>query len=140
METRKDIIDMINLYFGNVPNILSTILFLGFAVFFIWIMKRPDDGKKYKKAAIITVLTGTAMSALSGIKDSAADTMAVSFEQMNLPLAILCALGIAAVLLGISSAFCRKEKVNRVIFLSLSSIILIKTVVVEVVRIKEYWI
>ena len=129
---------MIDLYFGNIPNILSTILFLFFVVFFIKILKKPDDGKKFKKAAIITVMMGTGMSALSGIKDSVADTMAVSFEQMNVVLAILCALGLAAVLLGIVSFFCRKEKINRVIFYSLSSIILIKTVVVEVLRIKEY--
>ena len=89
---------MIKLYFGNVPSIISTILFLVFVVFFIRTMKKPDDDRKWKKAAIITVLMGTAMSAFSGIKDSLADTMAISFEQMNLPLAILCALGGIALL------------------------------------------
>ena len=68
------------------------------------------------------------------------DTMAVSFEQMNPPLAILCALGGVAVLLGIITAFCRKEMTNRGIFYSLSFIILVKTVVVEILRIKEYLI
>ena len=65
---------MIKLYFGNIPSILSTILFLIFVVFFIRTMKKNDGDRKWKKAAIITVLMGTAMSALSGIKDSVADT------------------------------------------------------------------
>lgn len=129
---------MFSLYFGNVPNILSTILFLVFALFFIKTMKKPESEKKWKKAAIITVLMGTAMSALSGIKDSVADTMAVSFEQMNIPLAILCALGGLALLIGVVSAICKKEKINRVLFYVLSFIIIVKTSVVEVLRIVDY--
>ena len=81
---------------------------------------------------------GTAMSALSGIKDSVADTMAVSFEQMNIPLAILCALGGLALLIGVVSAICKKEKINRVLFYVLSFIIIVKTSVVEVLRIVDY--
>ena len=107
---------MIKLYFGSVPSILSTILFIVFVVFFIKTMKKPEDGKKWKKAAIITVLMGTAMSAFSGIKDSISDSMAVSFEQMNPPLAILCALGGMAVLSGVLAAFCKNEKINKIIF------------------------
>ena len=129
---------MFSLYFGNVPNILSTILFLVFALFFIKTMKKPESEKKWKKAAIITVLMGTAMSALSGIKDSVADTMAVSFEQMNIPLAILCALGGLALLIGVVSAICKKEKINRVLFYVLSFIIIVKTSAVEVLRIVDY--
>ena len=130
---------MIKLYFGNAPSIISTILFLVFVVFFIRTMKKTDGDRKWKKASIITVLMGIAMSAFSGIKDSLSDTMAVSFEQMNLPLAILCALGGAAVLLGIVTAFCKKEKINKGIFFSLSLIILAKTVVVEALRIADYF-
>ena len=129
---------MFSLYFGNVPNILSTILFLVFALFFIKTMKKPESEKKWKKAAIITVLMGTAMSALSGIKDSVADTMAVSFEQMNILLAILCALGGLALLIGVVSVICKKEKINRVLFYVLSFIIIVKTSVVEVLRIVDY--
>ena len=129
---------MIKLYFGSVPCILSTILFLVFVVFFILTMKKPDSARKWKKAAIITVLMGTAMSAASGIKDTFGDVMAVSFGQMNPPLAILCALGGMAVLMGIVAAFCRKEKINKVIFYSLSTIIIVKTIVVEVLRIATY--
>ena len=129
---------MIKLYFGNVPNILSTILFLIFVVFFIRTMKKMDGEKKWKKAAIITVVMGTAMSALSGIKDSCADTMAVSFEQMNLPLAILCVLGGMALLMGIVAIICKKEKINKGIFFALSLIIIAKTIVVEVLRIIDY--
>lgn len=62
-----------------------------------------------EKAAIISVLMGTAMSALSGMKDIFADTMAVSFEQMNPPLAILCALGGIAFLMVVVATFCKKE-------------------------------
>ena len=131
---------MIKLYFGNVPSVLSTIMFLIFVAFFIRTMKKTNEDRKWKKASLITVLMGTAMSALSGIKDSVADTMAVSFEHMNFPLAILCTLGGVAVLLGIITAFCRKEMINRGIFYSLSFIILVKTVVVEILRIKEYLI
>ncbi|MBO4910169.1 MAG: hypothetical protein J5476_12905 [Lachnospiraceae bacterium] len=126
---------MIKLYFGNVPNILSTILFLIFVVFFIRTMKKMDGEKKWKKAAIITVLMGTAMSALSGIKDSLSATMAVSFEEMNLPLAILCALGGIALLMGVVAVICKKDKINKGIFYALSMIIIVKTIIVEVLRI-----
>ena len=126
---------MLNLYFGNVPNILSTILFLVFIIYFIKTIKKPDGEKKWKKAVIMTVLMGTAMSALSGIKDSFADKMAVSFEQMNLPLAILCVLGGTAWLIGVVTIFCKKEKINRGLFYILSFIIIIKTIIVEALRI-----
>ena len=89
------------------------ILFLIFAVFFIITIKQSDGDRKWKKAAIITVLMGTAMSAFSGVKDSIADTMEVSFEQMNLQLAILCALGGIALFIGVVVAFCKKEKINK---------------------------
>ena len=129
---------MIKLFFGNVPSFLSTILFLVFVVFFIKTMKKTDGEKKWKKAAIITVLMGTAMSALSGIKDSVADTMAVSFEQMNPSLAILCALGGIALLIGVVAAFCKKEKINKGLFYTLSFIIIAKTIIVEALRITAY--
>ena len=130
---------MFNLYFGNIPSILSTILFLVFVVFFIKVLKKPDGGRKWKKAAIITVLMGTAMSALSGLKDSFADTMTISFEQMNLPLAILCALGGMALIIGIVAVFCKKEKFNKGLFYALSFIIIAKTIVVEALRITVYF-
>ena len=130
---------MFNLFFGNVPSILSTILFLAFVVFFIKTMKKPDGGRKWKKAAIITGLMGTAMSALSGLKDSSADTMAISFEQMNLSLAILCALGGMALLMGVVAVFCKKEKFSKGLFYALSFIILAKTIVVEALRIAVYF-
>lgn len=129
---------MIKLYFGNVPSALSTILLLFFVTFFVRTMKKTDGDRKWKKAAIITVLMGIAMSALSGIKDSVADTMAVSFEQMNTPLAILCALGGAALIIGVVAAFCKKEKINKGLFYALSFIIIAKTIVVEVLRIADY--
>ena len=129
---------MIKLYFGNVPSVLSTILFLVFVVFFIKTLKKTDGEKKWKKAAIITVLMGTAMSALSGIKDSVADMMAVSFEQMNPPLAILCALGGIALLIGVVAAFCKNEKINKGLFYTLSFIIIAKTIIVEALRITAY--
>ena len=130
---------MFKLYFGSIPAILSTILFVVFVVFFIKTVKKPDVDKKWKKAAIITVLMGTAMSAFSGIKDTLGDTMAVSFEQMNLPLAILCILGGIALIMGVIAIFCRKEKLCKGIFFSLSVIILAKTIVVEVLRIADYF-
>ena len=129
---------MLNLFFGDLPSMLSTILFLVFVVFFITTLKTSDSERKWKKAAIITVVMGTALSALSGIKDSCADMMAVSFEQMNLPLAILCVLGGIALLMGIVAIICKKEKINKGIFYSLSFIIIAKTILVEVLRITDY--
>lgn len=102
-------------------------------------VKKPEGNKKWKKAAIVTVLAGTLMSALSGIKDSAAETAAVSFKQMNFSLALLCCLGVMAILSGIISVFCKKEKNNKVIFYILSFIILAKTILVETLRIVNYF-
>lgn len=129
---------MLSLYFGNVPSTLSTIMFLIFVIFFVRTIRKPEKNKNWKKAAIITVLMGTIMSALSGVKDSIADQAAVSFEQMNIPLAILCALGGVAALLGVAAAFCKKEEINRWIFYFLSFIIAAKTVVVETLRLRMH--
>ena len=65
--------------------------------------------------------------------------MAVSFEQMNFSLAILCGLGGTAVLLGIIAGFSKKEKINKGIFYILSFIIVAKTVIVEALRIMNYY-
>ena len=51
---------MIKLYFGNVPSVLSTIMFLIFVAFFIRTMKKTNEDRKWKKASLITVLMGTA--------------------------------------------------------------------------------
>ena len=126
---------MFNLYFGNVPSVLSTLLFVGFVVYFVKTVKKPESYKKWKSAAIVTAIIGTAMSAFSGIKDSVADKMVISFDSMNLPLAVLCVLGAAAAILALVALFSRKENVNKVIFYTLSSIIIVKTLVVEVLRI-----
>ncbi len=129
---------MIKLYFGNVPSILSTLLFLAFILFFIKTIKKDESNKKWKKAAILTVLMGTAMSMLSGIKDCFGDSMAVSFEQMNLSLAVLSAMGGMALLIGLVAVFCKKEKVNKVLFFTLCFIIIAKTFIVEILRISDY--
>ena len=126
---------MLKLYFGNVPCILSTVVFLLFSAFFIITVKKPEGEKKWKKAAVITVIIGLLMSALSGIKDSSAEKMAVSFKQMNLPLAVLCILGVTAVISGAAAKIYKKEKVNKAIFFILSFIIFAKTAIVEILRI-----
>lgn len=130
---------MFKLYFGNVPNILSTALFMVFVGYYIKTKKKPEGNKKWKKAAIMTVIMGMLMSALSGVKDSFADKAVVSFKQMNISLAILCGLGGMATLLGIIAGFCKKEKINKGIFYILSFIIIAKTAVVETLRIVDYF-
>ena len=37
---------MFKLYFGSIPNILSTVVLLGFAVFFVVTVKKPEKNKK----------------------------------------------------------------------------------------------
>ena len=37
---------MLKLYFGSVPNILSTVVSLGFVVFFVVTVKKPEKNKK----------------------------------------------------------------------------------------------
>lgn len=64
----EDVINHDQVIFWKCTEFLSTILFLVFVVFFIKTMKKTDGEKKWKKAAIITVLMGTPMSALSGCK------------------------------------------------------------------------
>ncbi len=130
---------MINLYFGNIPNSLSTILFFIFGVHFVKTKRNPEGEKKWKKAALITMFIGLLMSALSGVKDSFADKEVVSFKQMNIPLMILCSLGGIATLFGIVAGLCKKESINKVIFYILSIIIIAKTAVVETLRIVNYF-
>ena len=56
----------------------------------------------------------------------------------NMPLAILSALGGMALIMGVAAAFCKKEKINKGLFYTLSFIIIAKTIVVEVLRIADY--
>lgn len=37
---------MLKLYFGSVPNILSTVVSFGFAVFFVVTLGKPEKNKK----------------------------------------------------------------------------------------------
>ena len=37
---------MLKLYFVSIPNILSTVVSLGFAVFFVVTVKKPEKNKK----------------------------------------------------------------------------------------------
>jgi uncharacterized membrane protein len=131
---------MLGLYFGNVANLLSTLLFVAFIIYFYRIINAPESEKKWKRATIILIFVGILMSALSGIKDSISDTTVVSFEVVNINLVLLCGLGGLATLLGIIACVWRNEKVNKTIFYTLSVIIIIKTCIVEVLRIMSLFI
>ena len=57
----------------------------------------------------------------------------------NMPLAIMSALGGMALIMGVVAAFCKKEKINKGLFYTLSFIIIVKTIVVEVLRISDHF-
>jgi hypothetical protein len=133
------IIRIFKLYLGNIKNIISTLLLGGCAAFCITTICEDSGNVDWKKSSLILLFWGICLSAASGVKDSSNDKnkVIVSFESANKTLISLCGLGGSGLLLGIISRLINKEDIFRYTFFILSGIIAVKTLIVEILRIKK---
>ena len=128
---------MIQLYFGSVPSILSTLLFLGFGVFFGVTLSKNAQIKHWGRVTLVVLLVGIVMSALSGTKD-AVGTPTALFAMDSFVFIAASVLGGLAVLLGIITLFVRRQRFWQVAFYATSGIIILKTLLVEIARIAAF--
>lgn len=130
---------MLKLYFGNIPTILSTVTIIGFGLFFKDVITKDVNLVDWKKVALLLLLLGFIMSAMGGAKDYSGGEPAIEFVPTNMIMIALSVLGVLAILLGVVSLFVRNESFYRFTFYGLSSIIIIKVLIVEFTRIIKHF-
>lgn len=131
---------MIKLFFGNIPTILSTGLIVVFVIFLKDVLSKGTQITRWGTLALRMFLLGFIMSAMSGAKDYSGIAPAIKFGSGNKAFIVLSVLGGIGILFGIWAFITKNESVRRTIFYALSVIIIIKTVIVEVMRIKKHFI
>ncbi|MBZ9609055.1 hypothetical protein G9F73_014725 [Clostridium estertheticum] len=130
---------MIQLYFGKIESIISSICIIAFIIYVGWIFTHRDIYNKWGKASLILLIFGTFMSAMAGTRDGIG--LAGGFSPNGILFISLCVLGGLAFLLGFISLICKfmgRTAFFKVSFYALSLIIIIKIVIVESNRIAEF--
>lgn len=79
------------------------------------------------------------MSAMAGAKDYSGAAPAIEFGPGNKAFIVLSVLGGIAILIGICALIFKNQSVQRTLFYALAIIIIIKTVIVEAMRIIKYF-
>lgn len=130
---------MLKLYLGSVKNIISTGVIAFFFYFVVTTMNKDSAAVNWKTMCAYLLGIGVLLSATSGIKDSNIPKSAISFESLNAPLIILCALGGIAAISGVASFIIKKENVHKIIFYVMSAICVAKIAIVESIRIINYF-
>lgn len=125
---------MIKLYFGNVTTIISTLTIIGFAIFFGYTIARRESINNWGLLVLVLFFIGLFMSIMSGSKDGMG-TSASIFAVGGPIFIMLSILGGLAFLIAIATIFIKKQDFWQVSFYAISTIIIIKTIVVEVSRI-----
>jgi hypothetical protein len=125
---------MLKLYFSSFPSILSTVLIVGFGVFFSLVSARRGSINHWGVLVICVFFLGFLMSLMSGFKDGV-NTSSALIPPKSLMMTVLTILGALAFVVGIAALIIRKQNIWQIEFYLLSAIILIKTVLVEVYRI-----
>ncbi|MBW4827584.1 MAG: hypothetical protein KZY61_06605 [Clostridiaceae bacterium] len=131
---------MIKLFFGNIPTILSTGLIVVFVIFLKDVLSKDPQITRWGTLALRMFLLGFIMSAMSGAKDYSGIVPVIKFGPGNKAFIVLSVLGGIGILFGIWAFISKNKSVHRTIFYALSVIIIIKTVIVEVMRIKKHFI
>lgn len=131
---------MIKLFFGNIPTILSTGLIVVFVIFLKDVLSKDPQITKWSSLALRMFLLGFIMSAMSGVKDYSGMEPAIQFGPGNKAFIVLSVLGVIGILFGVWAFITKNQSAHRTIFYALSVIIIIKTVIVEVMRIKKHFI
>lgn len=125
---------MIKLYFRDFPTLLSTLLILGFFIFFGIVTTKRTTIDNWPILVLATFFMGLLMSIMSGTKDKVG-TMSALFPTNNMFFIGLSVLGVLAVIIGIITLILRKHDFYQFAFYALSSIILVKIIVVEIIRV-----
>ena len=132
---------MVKLFLGNIPTIISTGLIIVFIFFFKEVISKDAQIIRWDTLVLRMFLLGFIMSAMSGVKDySGVLPPAIEFGSENKAFIVLSVLGGIAILLEIWALITKNQSIHRTLFYALSVIIIIKTVIVESMRIIKYFI
>jgi hypothetical protein len=129
---------MIKLYFGSVASTISTILILLFGLFFGLATARRSSVTFWGILVLVMLLLGLFMSIMSGLKDGMA-TASQLIPKGHWSMAVLSILGGLAFLVGIAAIFVRNQAFWQVCFYVLSSIVIVKTLLTEGIRLAHYF-
>ncbi len=125
---------MLNLYFGNVYAVLALVLVLGLSVFAVFTIKSRNSIVKWEGRIWLFLLLGTALSALSAIRDGFAASNALFV--MNSLQAILCSLAGGIIFLAaVVSIFLNRPAFRKCLFGTMSVLFLMQVLVIETSRI-----
>lgn len=125
---------MIKLYFSKATDIISLLLIIGFSVFFGVVNSRREGIEGWGRLVLVVFFVGLFMSMMSGMRDGMSTPSAV-FPNNSWACILLSVLGGLAFVAGIVALIIRKQNFWQVSFYVLSSIIVVKTLLVEVYRI-----
>lgn len=129
---------MINLYFGNIVNTISTTLILLFVLFFGLVTAKFNIITHWGILVLGMLLFGLSMSIMSGFKDGMG-TAAQLIKNGHWSMTLLCILGGLAFLIGIVAIFIRNQNFWKFSFYTLSFIVIIKTLLTESIRLLSYF-
>ncbi|NMC57103.1 MAG: hypothetical protein GYA50_07785 [Eubacteriaceae bacterium] len=125
---------MINMFFGNIFSLLTTILVLGLLAFIALSLVRRNEIKKWGRLILILILAGTAVSALSATRD--AFMTANALFSLNSLQSMACSIAGAIIFLtGIIAVFVKNQKFRKTSFSIISVLFIVQVLTIEISRI-----
>lgn len=125
---------MLKLYFGNSSTIISTLLIIVFGMFFGMVMAKRSTITHWGILVLLMFFLGLFMSMMSGMKDGMGTASSI-IPMNHWTMTVLCVLGGLAFLIAIVTLFVRKQDFWQISFYILSSIIIVKVLLTEGIRI-----
>ena len=133
-----------NLYFGNVPSIISTLLVIGVFIYIGVTVAKQNEIKFWGRRIAILALLGLLICIFVATRDGYDLSVQASIDTGVLPglftvdsiQSTLCIIGGAVTAFcSLSSIFVKRQRYRKAVFFILSAIILFKTLVIEVSRV-----
>jgi hypothetical protein len=125
---------MLALYFGNIPAVLTTLFLLAILLIVLLAVQRRVGIAKWGRLTALIILIGTAVSALSAVRDGYGAQQALF--PMDGAQSLICSIaGGAIYLTGIACLFLRRQSVRRAGFFIAASLMAVQVAVVEASRI-----
>jgi len=133
-----------NLYFGNLLSIISTLLVIGIFIYIGVTVEKQNEIKSFGRRIAILALWGLLICIFVATRDGYVLSVQASIDTGVLPglftvdsiQSTLCSLGGAVIAFcSLSSIFVKKQGYRKAMFFILAATILLKTLVIEISRV-----
>jgi len=133
-----------NLYFGNLLSIISTLLVIGIFIYIGVTVEKQNEIKSWGRRIAILALWGLLICIFVATRDGYVLSVQASIDTGVLPglftvdsiQSTLCSLGGAVIAFcSLSSIFVKKQGYRKAMFFILAATILLKTLVIEISRV-----